>query len=237
MKVLFYDLETTGLDPAKCAIIQFGGILVDIDIDGNFKPLDAIDLKMKPRAGKWIDTLALEAIGTSLDELMNGDPLQDDSEAYKKLVKFLEKHVDKFNPMDKLKLCGYNNMHFDTDFLRAWFADNGDKFYGSWFWIDQIDVMSEASRYLLQYRPIMKSFSLSSVASVVGVPYEKEDLHNAMYDIKVTLRVFKKIVDSKQMFLPFDPDRAKEIFELQNKIETKKVDDSRNDGSNWIQVI
>ena len=125
MKILFYDLETTGFGFKKCAIIQFAGIMADIGTDNRIRPLEAIDLKMQPRQGKMIDMRALEVNGYSLDEVMSWE---DDNTAFMKLIRFLERHVDRNNPMDCIKLCGYSNSHFDSDFLMQWFADNGCSF-------------------------------------------------------------------------------------------------------------
>ena len=165
MKILFYDLETTGFGFEKCAIIQFAGIMADIGTDNRIRPLEAIDLKMQPRQGKMIDMRALEVNGYSLDEIMSWE---DDNTAFMKLIRFLERHVDRNNPMDCVKLCGYSNSHFDSDFLMQWFADNGCSFC-SYFWFEQIDVMCEAARYLLNYRPIMNNFKLGNVAEALGI--------------------------------------------------------------------
>ncbi len=233
MKVLFYDLETTGFGFDKCAIIQLAGIMTDIDVDGKIKPLDAINLKMRPRKGKMIDMRSLEINGNSVNDIMSWES---DSVAYKKFVKFLLKYVDKFNSMDKIKLAGYNNSHFDSDFLRQWFLDNSDEFFGSYFWSDQIDVYCEVARYLLSYRPIINNFKLGNVADVLGITLDANALHDGLYDVKITLKIFKKILDSKQLILPFDENLAKNIFDSQQKKKDlfKKAPSSISEDEAWI---
>lgn len=235
MKLLFFDLETTGFGFNKCAIVQIGAIVVDMDANNNMKPIDAIDLKMRPRAGKYIDQRALEINDFSVDEIMSW---QDDHEAYLKFVKFLGKHVDKFNKIDKFHLVGYNNAHFDSDFLRQLFEDNDDKFFGSWFWVDQIDVMCEASRYLVQYRPIMNNFKLGNVAEVLGIPLDPDALHDGMYDIKLTYKIFKKILDSGETIMPFDEVKATDIFNEQQNDSKKfiKKESKFTEDNAWILV-
>lgn len=235
MKLLFFDLETTGFGFEKCAIIQLAGIMVDIDTENHIKPLDAINLKMRPRAGKMIDQRALEVNGYSIDEIMSWE---DDQIAYEKFVKFILKYVDKFNSMDKIKLCGYNNAHFDSDFLRQWFIENKDNYFGSYFWTEQIDVMCEAARYLLNYRPIMNNFKLGNVADFMGIKLDEKSLHDGLYDVKITLKIFKKILDSGNLIMPFDDLMAKELFlQQQNTKEKYKKEKSKfTDENAWIIV-
>ena len=236
MKLLFFDLETTGFGFDKCAIIQIGAILIDLKTDMTLEPIDAVNLKMKPAKGKWIDRRALEINGISIDEM---NSWQDPKIAYEKLIKFLDKHVDKFNKMDKIKLIGYNSMHFDIDFLRQFFKDNGDEFFGSYFWSDSIDVMSEASRYLTFYRPIMNSFKLGNVAKTLGIKIDEKSLHDGLYDIKLTYKIFKKIFESGKMFLEFKPEIAEEIFNEQMNSKdnsASRKNSSYTEETAWVQA-
>ena len=102
----------------------------------------------------------------------------------------LEKYVDKYNKKDKFFLVGYNNAAFDNPFLRGFFLQNGDQYFGSWFWSNTIDVMVLASAYLATRRPDMENFKLSTVAKTLGVNVDDESLHNALYDIRLTKAVF-----------------------------------------------
>lgn len=216
MKLLFFDLETTGLDYNKCAIIQIAAIVAEVDIKNKINAIDAINLKMKPRSDKFIDSHALEVNKFSLEEIMLW---KDDHEAYLQFIEFLSKYVDKFNKIDKFYLVGYNNIKFDFDFLKQWFKDNGDKYLMSWWWPNQIDVMSEATRYLIQYRPIMNNFKLLNVAKVLEIPFDENLLHDGLYDVKLTYKIFKKIIESNTPIMPFNEQKALEIFNGQNQHE------------------
>lgn len=235
MKLLFYDLETTGFGFEKCAIIQLAGIMVDIDTQNSIKPLEAINLKMKPRQGKIVDKRALEVNNYSVEEIMSWE---DDHTAYEKFMKFILKYVDKFNSMDKIKLCGYNNSHFDADFLRQWFIENKDNYFGSYFWTEQIDVMCEAARYLINYRPIMNNFRLGNVAEFLGIKLDENSLHDGLYDVKITLKLFKKILDSGNLIMPFDDLKAKEMFLQQQNTKDKFKREKSNytDMDAWVIV-
>lgn len=96
--------------------------------------------------------------------------------------------VDKFKRNDKFYLAGYNNAPFDNQFLRAWFVQNNDKFFGSWFWSNSIDVMVMATQYLIDKRPEMENFKLSTVAKYCGIDVEADSLHDALYDITLTMK-------------------------------------------------
>lgn len=209
--------------------------MCDLDTNMKLTPIDAIDLKMRPRKGKYVDRRALEINGMQLSDILTW---QDDKEAYVKFIKFLDKHCDRFNKFDKIKLVGYNNSHFDQDFLRQWFVDNGSEFYGSYFWIDCIDVMCEASRYLMFYRMGMNNFTLGNVAYVLGINPDKSQLHDGMYDIKVTFKIFKMILESGKMILPFDEETAVALFEQQKNSRDlfKKKKSLISEEDAWIKV-
>ena len=48
---------------------------------------------------------------------------------YGQFTAILNKYVDKYNKQDKFFLACYNNASFDNQFLRAWFLQNGDKYF------------------------------------------------------------------------------------------------------------
>lgn len=47
-----------------------------------------------------------------------------------------------------------------------------------------------ATNYLLDIRPDMENFKLSTVAATLGVQVDGDSLHNALYDIELTKAVF-----------------------------------------------
>ena len=103
--------------------------------------------------------------------------------------------MDKFNKKDKFFLVGYNNAAFDNQFLRGFFLQNADKYFGSWFWANTLDVMVLATDYLMDIRPDMENFKLSTVAETLGVQVDGDSLHNALYDIELTKAVFDIVTD------------------------------------------
>ena len=188
-KILYYDLETTGLNYWEHGIHQLSGIL---EVDG--KDVLAFDYKVKPKALCKIEQQALD-LQKLTPEIINA--YDEMPVIFNTFRNILTEHCDKFNPIDKIFLCGYNNAGFDNQFLRQWFADNGDKFFGSWFWSNSIDVMVLATEYLKKKRAGMGNFKLHSVAIELGIGVDASRLHDALYDIELTREIYK-IITAKE---------------------------------------
>jgi DNA polymerase-3 subunit epsilon len=185
MKKLFYDLETTGLDPDKNGIHQISGC---IEING--KDEEWFNFKVRPFQTDLIDEKALETSHVTKEQIMSYQTAQ---EIHNQLLNIMSKHVNKFDKKDKFFLIGYNNIKFDDQFLRSWFLKLNDKFYGSWFWSNTIDVMSLATNHLMSTRSNMENFKLMSVAKQFGIEVDERKLHDALYDVKLTRDIYKKI--------------------------------------------
>ena len=71
---------------------------------------------------------------------------------------------------------------------------NNDKYFGSWFWPNSLDAYVFASQKLLQQRHKMKDFQLRTVAKELGITIDEEQLHNAMYDIYLTRKIYKMCI-------------------------------------------
>lgn len=188
MKFLFFDLETTGTNPAKNGIHQVSGM---IEIDGVVK--EEFDYHVQPNPRAIIEDAALVVGGVTREQVMSYPPM---NVIYDQFVKMLSKYVDKYDTKDKFFLVGYNNAAFDNQFLRGFFLQNGDKYFGSWFWVNSIDVMVMATVALAARRAAMENFKLSTVAAAMGIEVKTDKLHNAMYDIYLTRGIYAKIMSS-----------------------------------------
>lgn len=215
MKILFYDLETSGIDYKQDAIIQFAGILVNISEDGKIEILDKFNYEMQPAKGKRVDLASLDINGYTIDQLKTFKSAQD---IYIEFTDLLSKHCNKFNKLDKITLCGYNNLHFDNDFLRQWFIDSGDNYFGSWFWSNAIDVMSEAGLYFLHYRPAMINFKLGTIARYLDIEIDNSALHDGFYDIKLTMHIFLKLIKLSKI-KEWDEEEATRLYNIKLELE------------------
>lgn len=184
-KLFFYDLETTGTKFWKNGIHQISGAIV---IDGEIK--EKFDFKVKPYESALIEEEALKIANVTKEEIMQYPSMK---EVYSKIITMLSKYVDKFNKKDKFHLVGYNNASFDNPFFRAFFVQNNDVYFGSWFWSDSIDVMVMASYKLLNKRSELVDFKQSSVAKYLGIEIDDSKLHDAEYDIEICIKIFNML--------------------------------------------
>ena len=197
MKIMFYDIETTGLYSSNCAIHQISGAITELK--GQNEPLSVLEhfnFKVRPFNGKRIYPSALEVGGVTYDTIAS---YPEPKAVYGQLIAIIKRHVNKFDPDDKMFLAGYNNLHFDNDFLRQWFVDCGDRYFGSYFWSNALDVMAEAGKVLMNIRPYMPNFKLGTVAKTFGIKFDENELHDAMIDIRLTIQIFNRILTNPQI--------------------------------------
>ena len=189
-KIFFYDLETTGVRFWKNGIHQISGAVV---IDGEIK--EKFNFKVKPHKDCVIEDEALAIAGVTKEQVLN---YTDMDVIYRQLLKITEKYVKKFDKKDKFHLAGFNNASFDNQFFRAFYTQNGDNYFGSWFWADTLDVMVLASNFLRDRRHEMENFQLKTVAKFLGIDVDETKLHDAEYDIYLTIEIFKIVTGIKK---------------------------------------
>lgn len=185
MKLLFFDLETTGIKYWRNGIHQISGEIV---IDGVSQ--ETFNFNVCPNPSCDIEEEALQICNVTKEQILAYPPMQD---IYSEFVEMLSKYVDKYNKKDKFFLVGYNNASFDNNFLKAFFVQNGDNYFYSWFWINSIDVMVLATQHLMHERPDMTDFKQGTVAKALGIEIEADKLHDAAYDIQLTKAIFEKV--------------------------------------------
>jgi DNA polymerase-3 subunit epsilon len=188
-KLFFFDLETTGVKFWKNSIHQISGAIV---IDRELK--ERFNFHVQPFPSAEIEEEALKVGGVTREQILAYPAM---SVIYRKLIAILGKYVDKFNKQDKFHLVGYNNASFDNPFFRAFFVQNGDQYFGSWFWSDPIDVFILAAWKLRTTRHTMASFKQSEVAKALGIKIDEEKLHDAEYDIDICMQMYFKLSRQK----------------------------------------
>lgn len=182
MKKLFIDVETTGLNPDVHAVFQISG---EIEIDG--KMVEQFDFRARPHKGAIADKKALEVTGITRSDLL-GYP--SNIEVHSQLTALLGKYVDKYDKKDKFFLYAYN-ASFDNSFMWSFFQNVGDPYWGSWVWSGYIDVMVLAAERMQSERHTMENFKLMTVAKKLGIPIEEDKLHDSLYDIELTKKVYE----------------------------------------------
>lgn len=190
IKIFSFDLETSGIDPKKNGIHQIAGrVYVDYKLKKEFYH----DVKLMP--GDEYSKEAL-AVSNKTPEDIVSESHCDPKRLCAALIKNLGVYCDKFSKTDKYFVLGYN-VNFDTDFMRQFFAKNGDNYYGSWFWSANLDVMTIAQQHLIHDRHKMPNFQLGTVANHLGIDAEEKDLHNALFDVSLHEAIYEKITGIK----------------------------------------
>lgn len=183
-KIIILDTETTGTKASKHGIWQLGAI---IEIDG--EEVDSIKLEMNP-GNVEIDPKALEVSNVNKDHILR---LQSQSDAFKKFITLLDKHIDRFNKKDKLQFVGYR-ADFDMNMVRAWFIRNEHKYFGSYFYQNTIDLFSVVGMILINHRSSLENMKLSTICKLFEI--DLENAHDALDDAYATYDLFIMLQDN-----------------------------------------
>jgi DNA polymerase-3 subunit epsilon len=185
MKQLFFDVETSGTDYQKNGLLQLAGIFTH-----NGSEVDRFNYFMKPFEHQVVEDSALQANGITKDAIKK---FKYPAEQYKEVIKRLDSYVDRFNKQDKIHLIGYNS-RFDDSFLRKWFENNNNKFYGAYFWWPSIDVSNMVAVKYRTHRHHFTNFQLMTVAEKLKIDVNPDKAHDAMYDTEITKLIFEKVI-------------------------------------------
>ena len=185
MKFAFIDTETTGTDEKVHSVYQITCIITDDQLN----EIDRIDLKFRPRSGCKLEAGAMEKTGMTVNDFKALEISY--NKAYHTFIEFLNKHIKPFDKTDKLQFVAYN-AQFDSRFIRQFFKDNNDDYYGSWFWHPPICVMMHAAWMVQHQRDKWESnFRLESLCKAAKIEFDEALAHDALYDVEKTIELYK----------------------------------------------
>ena len=184
LRHVFIDTETTGTTVGVHQIIQIAGIArtesnIDFEFSHSVKPINAEDDSI-------YSAEALEVNGIKKEDILTFTPAK---LVHRNLITSLSSIINRYDKYDKAFFVAYN-AHFDWEFMYDFFAQNGDKFFGSWFWFPPLDVCGLAQLVLQKERHRLPNFKLMTVARYFGITIDESKLHDAMYDIQLTMELF-----------------------------------------------
>lgn len=185
MNKLFYiDVETTGTNSLEHEINQISILFEDVKKETT----DAINLNIIPRKISNVDPKALQAQNKTLENLINDPTAIDSIVAYKEILAFFDKHVDKFNNQDKATMIGWNS-NFDYKFVKSFFISHGNKYFGSYIIFPTLDVQALAKVFF----PNLENYKLHTVAKHLHIDFmsDNKTFHDSLYDINVTKIIYK----------------------------------------------
>lgn len=174
-KILYFDVETTGLHPHSDFITQLSGL---IEINGEV--VDEFNFFLRPPLGTRISKEALEITGKTIDDIRGYEPAE---VGYKAFLAKLEKYVDPRDRFDKFYPAAYNG-HFDLQFVDQMFRRQfNNPYWGSyqnWQLIDPLPVMRA-----LSFAGVINTYyhNLSTICRLFNIPL---DAHDALSDIRAT---------------------------------------------------
>ena len=183
-KLLWLDLETTGLDKEVNGIIQMAGI---IEVKGVVKK--EFDIRSNVFSDTVIDDDALKITGTTREQIKS---YKEPRLAFRELTDVLGRYVQKFQSHDKLLFAGYNISGFDKDFIWAWSKKCEEKYFGSYvrgYCIEVSQTVLHADMLFDDFNPL--NHKLATVAEYMGIEI---NAHDAMSDIRASREIFIRLM-------------------------------------------
>lgn len=187
-KIVFFDLETSGLSPWKNEIIQVAAVVVksdDFSEIARFGPFRvSFDVeKASPEALKinhyeataWEDAISQKQL---VDDF--GDFLRDHS-----TVKMTSRAG---NPYYVAQLAGHNILRFDMPFLQATFKREGGQFLPARF--IGLDTLQLAAWKYFDDPNAPKNLKLEDLVEFLGAKFEGK-AHDAMADVIANIEMAK----------------------------------------------
>lgn len=190
MKVLVFDLETTGKKINTCKICQLAFMIVDIDKFGKQKVLAKQVVVCEPDSmteQEWVDAkeaFDINYLSRNILEGKNGE------------FAVLDQFANILTNYDYDYIVGQNIMEYDVPLLinryRAMDIDYHSDIMSTLFNKPCLDTK------LISYavNPTEKDHSLKNLSANFKIKQKKA--HDAMDDVEVTLKVFKKFYESLQ---------------------------------------
>lgn len=189
LKLCVIDVETTGLDDRKHALVQASGKIL---IGG--KEVSSFDFKVRPFDTDEIQDEALAVNHLTLEEIASY-PTAD--EVIPKMKEYFYQFVDHDDPKDLLTMVGFN-IKFDQGFMRSlFFKANALNSFKNIFHYKTIDVQALVLGYLFAngLDQDLMAFHQKDCARAIGIEVDEEKLHEAQEDSSLSLKIFNKMID------------------------------------------
>lgn len=193
-RLVFFDLETGGLDPHRHPVTQFAAIAVDDE----FSELDSLELKLQfdPKAA---DPEALKLNGYD-PEVWRSDALRT-VDALPRISAFLKKHatVDKVSqksgkPYRVARLAGHNAAEFDARFLQALFKREGQFLPAEYRALDTVQLA--AWHFLVRLDVEPENLKLETLVGHLGI--ERSGVaHDALSDVRACVALARQILSAQ----------------------------------------
>lgn len=182
------DIETTGLEPQKNALLEVAAVTTKIDENGKLVPNTSLSFHLNPFEGAVIDKKALEFNGIDPEHPFRF-PIDED-----KAIKDLFKQINielKEHRCSRAILVAHNAW-FDLHFLQA--AQARCKIKNSPF--HSFSSFDTATLAALAYKQTV----LAKACKAAKIDFQPDEAHSALYDAQKTAELFCTIVNTWDNF-------------------------------------
>ena len=187
MAIVYFDLETGGLNGKVHPLIQIAAIAVDED----FNEVETFEAKIRFKEEN-ADPLALA--GNNFDPLVWQKEARGPVEVSKEFAAFVRRHADleniskKGKPYKSCQMAGHNAATFDRPFLGDWYNRLGGYCPADWRVLDTLQL---ALWYFhVTDRPRPESYQLEVLCGEFGIELTG-DAHDALVDVRATMELAK----------------------------------------------
>lgn len=188
MRLVFFDLETGGLDCKVHPIIQIAAIAVDDSLD----VIEEIEIKLQFDEASATKE-ALEVVGYSSHNWSNAIP---PAAACTRFANFLKRYTDirmvsqrTGNPYKVAQLVGHNAASFDGPFIHHLFQAH-NVFMPASYRI--LDTLQRAMWHFHERGIEVENFRLETLCNHFGV--DIEGAHDALVDVRATVGLYRALV-------------------------------------------
>lgn len=191
-KVLWLDVETTGLDPEKNGVVQIAGILELQAPYSTYSKCVEFSFQVRPFEGDEVADEALSVNGFSREEIKS---FPEPHVVYMELIALLGEHL---NSQEKFTLAG-QRVNFDDGFMSSWFQKLGKQFLLPKNWNEFVDFrrrldLRDLTNFLqVTGKETFLNTKLTTVSKKLGVSLEHA--HDALSDIRATRECFGILAD------------------------------------------
>ena len=189
-RIVFFDLETGGLDPLRHPIIQIALLAVD----GGWREVEALEMKLHfDLATADQDALKVNGwdAGVWEREATAGALARDLTARFFRNHATMEKTSARGKSYTVARLAGHNVERFDCPFLVQWFKTAGEFCPAACF--EPLDTVSLArwASFVAPTQP--KDHKLGSVCAWLGI--EHQEAHDALGDVRATVQVARALAE------------------------------------------
>jgi len=177
------DIETSGVDYQKNAILEIAAVLVNYNGTGLLAPTENFACHVTPFEGARLDQAALDITGIDPFHPFRFDISEHD--ALTQLFEFIDKAL-KETSCRRAVLVGHN-AHFDLSFILA--AAKRSKFKNTPFHAFTVFDTATLSGLIFGKTVLAKALRAAKLG------FDKNEAHSAIYDAKQTAELFCYIVN------------------------------------------